>query len=225
MKKAFTLAEVLITLGIIGVVVALTIPALATNYKRRVLEIQFRKAHSYLYQAIKLWKEDETDDLYSIYYSTGDKNGKALREAFYKYLKGGYYKLNVSESSLKDYYTSAKNSNLKAHYCPSSSCLHPVINSFVTLDGIMYNASARDGVINFLVDINGYDKGPNKWGIDLFDFDYDESNEFVPKYPCKGSPGVYCCAYTHKRTTNVNDGMMCTPCALKDKDYFKKIEL
>ncbi len=39
MKKAFTLAEVLITLGIIGVVAALTLPSLITNYKVKVLKI------------------------------------------------------------------------------------------------------------------------------------------------------------------------------------------
>lgn len=33
--KAFTLAEVLITLGIIGVVAALTIPGLITNFQKR----------------------------------------------------------------------------------------------------------------------------------------------------------------------------------------------
>lgn len=32
-KAAFTLAEVLITLGIIGVVAALTLPSLVANYK------------------------------------------------------------------------------------------------------------------------------------------------------------------------------------------------
>ena len=36
-KLAFTLAEVLITLGIIGVVAALTLPALISNYKKQVL--------------------------------------------------------------------------------------------------------------------------------------------------------------------------------------------
>ena len=35
MKKAFTLAEVLITLGIIGVVAAMTMPSLIQNYKER----------------------------------------------------------------------------------------------------------------------------------------------------------------------------------------------
>ena len=34
-KYGFTLAEVLITLGIIGVVAAITIPTLVSNYKQR----------------------------------------------------------------------------------------------------------------------------------------------------------------------------------------------
>ena len=35
-KKAFTLAEVLITLGIIGVVVAMTMPTLINNYQKKL---------------------------------------------------------------------------------------------------------------------------------------------------------------------------------------------
>ena len=42
-KKAFTLAEVLITLGIIGVVAALTMPSLMSNYRRKVAETQGSK--------------------------------------------------------------------------------------------------------------------------------------------------------------------------------------
>ena len=34
-KKAFTLAEVLITLGVIGVVAAMTIPGMITNYQKK----------------------------------------------------------------------------------------------------------------------------------------------------------------------------------------------
>ena len=40
--KAFTLAEVLITLGIIGVVAALTLPNLVANYKKQVLVTQLK---------------------------------------------------------------------------------------------------------------------------------------------------------------------------------------
>lgn len=51
--KAFTLAEVLITLGIIGVVAAITIPTIITKYKVKVLENQFKKADSIIQQAVK----------------------------------------------------------------------------------------------------------------------------------------------------------------------------
>ena len=45
-RFAFTLAEVLITLGIIGVVAAMTIPTLMANYKAKRLHSQFLKSYS-----------------------------------------------------------------------------------------------------------------------------------------------------------------------------------
>ena len=48
MKKAFTLAEVLITLGIVGIVAALTIPMLAKNYQFYIRQQQFKKAYAAL---------------------------------------------------------------------------------------------------------------------------------------------------------------------------------
>ncbi len=46
-KAAFTLAEVLITLGIIGVVAALTMPNLIANYQKKVWTTQFKKNGKY----------------------------------------------------------------------------------------------------------------------------------------------------------------------------------
>lgn len=45
-KLAFTLAEVLITLGIIGVVAAMTIPTLMSNYRKKQLETQIKANYS-----------------------------------------------------------------------------------------------------------------------------------------------------------------------------------
>ena len=45
MKKGFTLAEVLITLGIIGVVAALTLPSLITNYRKKQTVAQLKKVY------------------------------------------------------------------------------------------------------------------------------------------------------------------------------------
>ena len=53
-KAGFTLAEVLITLGIIGVVAAMTIPSLMTAYNKHLTETRLKKFYSLFNQAIKL---------------------------------------------------------------------------------------------------------------------------------------------------------------------------
>lgn len=52
-KLAFTLAETLITLGIIGVVAAITLPVLTGNYQQKVFETQRKKFASEMSQASK----------------------------------------------------------------------------------------------------------------------------------------------------------------------------
>ena len=58
-KLAFTLAEVLITLGIIGVVAAMTIPTLMSNYRKKQLETQIKANYSLVQQAIKFAEYDD----------------------------------------------------------------------------------------------------------------------------------------------------------------------
>lgn len=50
-RAAFTLAEVLITLGIIGVVAALTMPVLISNYRKQVTETKLKQTYSILSNA------------------------------------------------------------------------------------------------------------------------------------------------------------------------------
>jgi len=54
----FTLSEILITLAIIGIVAALTIPALMVNYQKTQTISQLKEAYSLLNQAAELIKED-----------------------------------------------------------------------------------------------------------------------------------------------------------------------
>ena len=51
---AFTLAEVIITIGIIGVVAAMTISNLINNYKNNIVETKLKKIYSIMNQAINL---------------------------------------------------------------------------------------------------------------------------------------------------------------------------
>lgn len=52
MKKGYTLAEVLITIGIIGVVAAITIPLIVQKYKNIVVETRLKYFYSVINQAI-----------------------------------------------------------------------------------------------------------------------------------------------------------------------------
>ena len=59
-KIAFTLAEVLITLGIIGVVAAMTLPTVINNVHHKELETALKKQYSTLSQAIlDIQREDD----------------------------------------------------------------------------------------------------------------------------------------------------------------------
>ena len=57
-KLAFTLAETLITFGIIGVVAALTLPTLIENHNRKVVEARLEKLYSTMNQAIRMAELD-----------------------------------------------------------------------------------------------------------------------------------------------------------------------
>jgi len=58
-KKGFTLSEVLITLGIIGVVAAITMPTLMTKIQEKQYQSQYKKIFSELNQAVRLLQGDE----------------------------------------------------------------------------------------------------------------------------------------------------------------------
>lgn len=57
-SKAFTLAEVLITLGIIGIVAAMTIPTLISSYNKKIVETNLVKFYSSINNAIALSEID-----------------------------------------------------------------------------------------------------------------------------------------------------------------------
>ncbi|MDR1327482.1 MAG: type II secretion system GspH family protein [Heliobacteriaceae bacterium] len=60
-RRAFTLAEVLITLGIIGVVAALTLPNLIYNHTKSVVETRLKKVYSTMNQAVMLAEAEHGD--------------------------------------------------------------------------------------------------------------------------------------------------------------------
>ena len=87
-RQGFTLAEVLITLGVIGVVAALTMPTLIAHYKDRVYDSQFKKVKSVMANAIKKMMVD--NDVYEVdhipLYSCGNDT-ECINKEYNKVLK------------------------------------------------------------------------------------------------------------------------------------------
>lgn len=94
MKKkysAFTLAEVLITLGIIGVVAAMTIPTLVNNYKEKELITKTKKTYTSIAQALELAQAyyETPGDNVSLFSS--DKNSEQITKELAKYFNGAKF--------------------------------------------------------------------------------------------------------------------------------------
>ncbi|MDR1327404.1 MAG: prepilin-type N-terminal cleavage/methylation domain-containing protein, partial [Heliobacteriaceae bacterium] len=79
-RAGFTLTEVLITLGIIGVVAALTMPALIQKHKRQEVSVRLKKFNSTMSQAL-IFAEAEYGDA-----REWDRSGTA-EETFNTYFK------------------------------------------------------------------------------------------------------------------------------------------
>ena len=182
--KGFTLAEVLITLGIIGVVAALTIPTLMTNYKKKQYYTQFMKARSALENAIKLY-EDEHGILFDINWNTGEgeeltgekvKNlaayfhgSQLVTDDNYEDMLSGYNKIEVT----RNYDGSGEKYDAGGMY--DEMFVGPE-RGFITNDGMLYIMNFDDGFGNGgYVDINGPNSGPNIYGRDIFVFYLNKS--------------------------------------------------
>lgn len=84
MKKnytAFTLAETLITLGIIGIVAALIIPNAINDFRRKLLKIQFKKTDSVIEQALQNTKTElGIEDFTDVYNSNKNDQNNLVKE-------------------------------------------------------------------------------------------------------------------------------------------------
>ena len=181
-KLAFTLAEVLITLGIIGVVAAITIPGLINNYKAKQLRTKYLKAYSTVAQAFKLMQNDDINT------NVKDYEGGEFAKVFARYLNAA----TICSIRAADANNGEKN---------SPGCYSYKLNTGFNNDGYKYlskNGFAPDGYFNngqlmlqdgtliffddcperenwkgclVTVDINGFNQKPNRMGVDFFVFE------------------------------------------------------
>ena len=196
-KIAFTLAEVLITLGIIGIVAAMTMPSLITNYKIKETVSKLKKVNTTFNNAFLQAKEEngEISD-WGLSNSTLDTdtddgsiaNSNYGRDKFLEILSRHLKTISMckySDNSCEVY----RPTNLQGDIDNSDSYSNRLVLADGTIIGHLYlnntacNTNWGSGALSqscgsFKVDLNG-SKKPNMYGKDIFQFDIT-ANGIVP---------------------------------------------
>ena len=166
-KYAFTMAEVLITLGIIGIVVAMTLPSVIGKYQKKVTAEKLKKFYSVITNAANL-SEYENGDMY---YWDFPKQGydpeikNFFRRYYLPYLKDAKeYDKHANWANIENYSIRGINGNIQSGGFLASYLVK-------TNDGmyIYFLPNTQNKYIWMYVDINGHQK-PNQIGYDIFLF-------------------------------------------------------
>ena len=218
-KIAFTLAEVLITLGIIGVVAAMTMPTLIANHRKTVLKTQFQKTYSELQQVNQNFIKDYDMNICEYNWQMWDEtksgyaSSKATSDAFIKYYTGD----GTSKSQILGF---KQIKNLTGDKTVAGTLFD---------DGGAIDMQKRTFYFEYAVtnvncpvitvDINGYYKMPNQMGVDVFSFRPTQNGKIIPL----GNPDTvndqingsavlnnqHSCTCTKKETDSITNGVCC----------------
>ncbi len=212
-KRAFTLAEVLITLGIIGVVAAMSIPSLFLKYRKEQTLNRLKRAISVINQAYKM----SYNDLGEPINSNLKMNAREYIMTYWApYIKISNLCVKYSDCGYKSVepHSYANGTHATWWIAGKSDSVNGTRVSFKTSDGILYLpmfATPKDDgsgetieMLSIIVDINGAD-GPNKYGQDVFWltrvptgngeiklYGYDKTDAQVNANCSSGGTGEYC---------------------------------
>ena len=158
------------TLGIIGVVAALTIPTLMANYQKQVWINKLKKTYSVLNEGYRQIMVNEGCTDIECAVGVLDFNNAEVKNKFVTTFKLS----NVNNASFLDYeikkVTDMCGTNTTFAECASSGSIGSPTLSGTTADGsiILFASNSLVGFVAF-VDTNGL-RGPNEGGRDIFMF-------------------------------------------------------
>ena len=203
-RLGFTLAEVLITLGIIGVVAALTLPALIQNYQKNVAAEQLKKIYSTLKNAEARAINDYGE---SVYWDYSDP------DVFVNTYYVPYLNVVKMNPRTLDYKVRNLNGEDLGTWLHLQNSPNGGRNIFLA-DGAIIKYWNNSQFFLFQVDANGA-KGPNVFGKDIWDFElyYDGYRKLVPKGNLINKyPNQYDTYYNWCKTYKPASGSGC-PCS------------
>lgn len=228
-KFGFTLAEVVITLGIIGIAAALTIPALINNYLAVEMKTRFDKAYSVISQAFELMKIDNEGYVDEKNYS--QHRFALVFQRYFKTVQSSAGRANY-DKDLPTYRNFAGNANFN-QYLLDDGTLRLADGTLIFIENPIISADAQyNAHVYIFADINGLKK-PNMAGKDLFGFQVID-NKLIPmgandnaiqkdSFFGNGTSGKNEDDWCNETSKSIYNGLSCTYKALNDKNYFKKI--
>lgn len=174
-KTGFTLAEVLITLGIIGVVAAITIPTIINNTQENETKTAVRAAYSILSQAMQKTSQENGGTIKGLCANTDSLCFKNAFKAYLKYTKECDNQVVTNNCWPSPKYLDNTPINIAGWLdtsgsgAPSALVLsNGMLVLFYWIDTNCSN-SGNDTCGWVAVDTNGL-KNPNKYGKDIFEF-------------------------------------------------------
>ncbi|HIS36251.1 TPA: type II secretion system protein [Candidatus Scatousia excrementigallinarum] len=99
-RSAFSLAEVLITLGIIGIVASMTMPVLIERHQKKVIATSLKKFYTLINQAVQQSIIDNGDTIYWTY--PASNNSQEVLVFYDTYLRKYIKSLKVEEIQKED---------------------------------------------------------------------------------------------------------------------------
>ena len=224
-KIAFTLAEVLITLGIIGVVAAMTIPSLIQSYKEKATVTAVKQSYSIFAQALKMVTIDNPD-LSALTDSnlSAKENSQIMFKEISKHIKkvkscdvdkkcmGNTYYLNLNNEKVSNWDTY---NNLVTGVLANGTSFW-----ILSLPASISGEETYAGQIG--IDING-NKRPNKFGVDFFWFTFNKNGELFAGRG-EGTGGIYGNCELSPSNSNWSNGYGCSEWIIThgNMDYLKR---
>lgn len=196
----FTLAEVLVTLGIIGVISTLTLPTLMNNYHRKAYVTQLHKVYNEFSRAGESFVTSRNAvNLAEAGLNSQDKIANFMQSQMKIVTDCGTDFTSCFASSYKNINSGAVTNLNTEQKNQTSSCYALPSGASVCLTYMGRTRSSCNGVVNLVVDVNGK-KGPNTLGRDLFVMGMDADGSVTPT--CSITQGS--CASAKQDKCNVN---------------------
>ena len=217
------MAEVLITLGIIGIVAAMTLPSLINNKKNKELETAFKKNYSVISQALNMYYAQNGERL-TIEYAT-NRQLKPILMKYMNVLHDCGWSMATSKTCIPSSGSDTTTTVYKNYTGTNTISLNLFDDGqFILNDGsLILLENPSNTRIYISVDVNGYLKNPNRLGHDLFMFQLDNKGNLLPM-GAKGTVYYHANdAYCSSTSTSGINGAGCTIKAINEKDYFTKL--